>query len=125
MDMEVTGYRTETMEVNDKGQLNLVDMWAARDHKDEYDPQTFFNDVGTGRFVKYLEAELEEPCLRIDHDEQSLWVHPLLMYKYLAWCEPQVMAMGMDLYHDFVKNRLSGQLEEVDEEAEAEHMTRH
>ena len=121
-EMEVTGLKGEQMQVDDKGNFNLVSLWANRGFADEFDLRLFFDDKGVERFVRYLESQLEEPCIQIEKEENECWVHPLIMYKYLSWCEPQVMALGMDLYHQYTEFRIK-EGEKV--EAEEKDATRH
>lgn len=99
------------MQVNDTGQLNLIDIWANREYDDAFDPTHFFADRGVVRFVQYLEVCLEQPVVTVEKDDQQVWVHPLVIYKYLAWCEPQVAALSMDLYHGFTRDKVAAGIE--------------
>ncbi len=103
--MDVTGVKAEPIKVRDDGALNLVDVWANRDYAPQFDLKVFFDDKGVERFVRYLEKELEEPVVQVEQEDEELWVHPLVMYRYLAWCEPGVEALCLDLYHQFSQHQ--------------------
>ena len=103
--MNVTGVKAEPIKVRDDGALNLVDVWANRDYDPQFDLKVFFDDKGVERFVRYLEKELEEPVVQVEQEDEELWVHPLVMYRYLAWCEPGVEALCLDLYHQFSQHQ--------------------
>ncbi len=102
-DHDVIGsIRTETVSVREDGACNLVDVWASRGNESQFDLLDFFAESGVQRFVNYLEEDLGEHCVEIDDDEH-VWVHPLVMFKYLVWCEPAIDALCLDLYHTFTQ----------------------
>ncbi|WP_066017838.1 hypothetical protein [Endozoicomonas atrinae] len=103
--VEVTGMKAESIDVRDDGHVNLVCVWGNRGFDESLDLQLFFADKGIERFIRYLETQSNNPPLQVNRQGEEVWVHPLVMYRYLAWCEPQVDALCMDLYHMYTRHK--------------------
>ena len=103
--MTVIAVEKKKIKSNKDGLCSLIDVWKSYGTIPEQNPKTFLLEMGAIRFMTCLDERIEGRSILIDKDNLEIWAHPLLVYKYVGWCYPDVDMLAYDLYDTHIQEK--------------------
>ena len=96
------------LKVRNDGMINLMDFYQQQGSDPKLHPAVFIEIDEVMEYLKGLASQCENNSEVIDDKHLSkdkLWVHPLVLWRYIGWCHPEVELQAYELLRQSCEDR--------------------